>query len=250
MPYFENGCVVSCCFPTRSTEKCPLTPRLPGPRFTQHGHCVPVRFPSSRSYCSASLRSPCWATAENQPACGQAPKSGGKFKDDPLPEKPPEGWQEYVQEKFKAYSIWLPKTGRKLEQTEGSVTVKDFGRLGFVILKCEIDNDITLNVERLIIPLQKGEMIDADKAITFIRDLHMDEFPGKITEEYDLMLGKMPGKEYRVDLKSGEKSRLRVYQIGKAIWRIWVTGTKQQVMGDTTKLIFASFKNQILLKGK
>jgi hypothetical protein len=48
--------------------------------------------------------------------------------------------------------------------------------------------------------------------------------------------------------KGGEKSRVRIYQVGKAIWKVWVTGTKEQVMGEKTKLIFASFKNQMLLK--
>jgi hypothetical protein len=78
----------------------------------------------------------------------------------------------------------------------------------------------------------------------------MEDHPGTITEEFDLLLGKMPGKEYRIDLKNGQKSRLRVYQTGRAIWRIWVTGTQEQVMGNTTKLIFSSFKNQMLLKEK
>ena len=181
-------------------------------------------------------------------------KSGGKFVDDPLPEKPPEGWQEYVQEKYKAYSIWLPKTGRTLLQTEGSVEVKvsklKTVKLGYVVLSCDIKNDVNLFVERLIFPLAKGEMLDAQEMIEVTRDFHMEDHPGTITEEFDLMLGKMPGKEYRIDLKDGKKSRLRVYQIGKAIWRIWVTGTQEQVMGDKTKLIFASFKNQILIKEK
>jgi hypothetical protein len=177
------------------------------------------------------------------------PKKGGKLTDDPLPAKPPAGWEEYVQEKFKAYSIWLPKTGRTLEQTEGSVETKS-GKIGYVILKCDIDNDIKLNVQRFIIPLAKGEMIDAAVAIETFREMHMEEFPGKITEEYDLMLGKMPGKEFRVDLKDGDKSRVRIYQVGRAVWHIWVTGTKEQVMSKNTNLIFASFKNQILLKDK
>lgn len=185
------------------------------------------------------------AVAGNLPAPKM--KFGGKLTDDALPEKPPEGWQEYVQEKFKAYSIWLPKTGRKLEQTEGSLQFRN-GKIGYVVLKCEIENDITLNVQRLILPLQKGETIDAQAAIEGFRDMHMKDVEGTIAEEFDLMLGKMPGKEYRVDLAGGEKSRVRIYQVGRAIWRIWVTGTKEQVMGDKTKLIFASFKNQILLK--
>ncbi len=184
-------------------------------------------------------------SGSNQPAPKM--KFGGKLTDDALPEKPPEGWQEYVQEKFKAYSIWLPKTGRKLEQTEGSLQFRN-GKIGYVVLKCEIENDITLNVQRLILPLQKGETIDAQGAIEAFRDMHMKDVEGTITEEFDLMLGKMPGKEYRVDLMGGEKSRVRVYQIARAVWRIWVTGTEEQVMGDKTKLIFASFKNQILLK--
>jgi hypothetical protein len=181
-------------------------------------------------------------------------KSGGKLTDDPLPEKIPEGWQEYVQEKYKAYSIWHPKKRRKLLQTEGSIDLKSSefknAKLGYVILRCDIDDNIKLNVQRLIFPLMKGEMIDAQKAIEVFRDMHMEDHPGTITEEYDLMLGKMPGKEFRVDLKNDEKSRLRIYQTGRAVWRIWVTGTKEQVMGDTTNLIFSSFKNQILIKDK
>lgn len=192
------------------------------------------------------------AARSGDESCGQQPKikSGGKLTDDPLPAKPPEGWEEYVQEKYKAYSIWLPKTGRKLLQTEGSIPLKGGEKLGYVILKCDIKNDVSLNVERLGLPLKKGEMIDAEAAIEVVRDLHMEDCPGTITEQFDLMLGRMQGKEYRIDLKSGEKSRLRVYQIGRVVWRIWVTGTKEQVMGDTTKLIFASFKNQLLLKEK
>lgn len=181
-------------------------------------------------------------------------KSGGKFVDDPLPEKPPAGWQEYVQEKYKAYSIWLPKTGRTLVQTEGKVDVRvsqtKTAKLGYVILACEIKNDLSLFVERLIYPLEKGEMIDARETIEAFRDLHMEKHPGTITQEFDLMLGKMQGKEYRIDLKNGQKSRLRVYQVGRAIWRIWMTGTEEQVMGDKAKLIFSSFKNQMLIKEK
>ena len=94
----------------------------------------------------------------------------------------------------------------------------------------------------------KGETLDAQTVIEIFRDLHQKDVGGTITEEFDLMLGKMPGKEYRLDLKGGEKSRVRIYQTGRAIWRVWVTGTKEQVMGDTTKLIFASFKNQLLIK--
>jgi hypothetical protein len=190
----------------------------------------------------------------NAESCNQQTKqikSSGKFTDDPLPDKPPEGWQEYVQEKFKAYSVWLPKTGRKLLQTEGSVQFKidaKIFKLGYVILKCDIDNDVKLNIQRFIVPLGKGEMLDAEAVIEAFRDLHMEEYEGTITEEYDLMLGKMQGKEYRIDLKGGEKSRVRIYQVGRAIWRVWVTGTKEQVMGEKTKLIFSSFKNQMLLK--
>jgi hypothetical protein len=194
------------------------------------------------------------ATSYQASADDKKIKSGGKLVDDPLPEKPPEGWQEYVQEKYKAYSIWLPSTGRKLLQTEGKVDVKisrtKTAKLGYVILACDIKDDITLFVERLGFPLEKGEMIDAQEAIEAFRDLHMEKHPGTITEEFDLMLGKMQGKEYRIDLKDGQKSRLRVYQFGRVVWRIWVTGTEQQVMGDKTKLIFSSFKNQMLLKAK
>jgi hypothetical protein len=179
-------------------------------------------------------------------------KSGGALTDDRLPEQPPEGWQEYVQEKYKAYSIWLPKTGRKLSQSEGSFNIKlsDMRKLkvGSVVLACDIKDDVKLDVQRLIFVLAKGEKIDAQEAIETFRDLHMKDHPGTITEEYDLMLGKMPGKEYRVDLKDGQKSRLRVYQTGRAVWRIWVTGTQEQVMGNAAKRIFASFKNQQLLK--
>jgi hypothetical protein len=174
-------------------------------------------------------------------------KNGGKLTDDPLPDKPPEGWQEYVQEKYKAYSIWLPKSERKLFQTEGTVNVKG-DKIGYVILNCDIDDDVKLVVQRLIIPLQRGESIDPQTAIEIFRDVHMEDVDGKITEQFDLMLGKMPGKEYRIDLKNGDKSRLRLYQYARAVWRIYVTGTKEQVMGKTTKLIFASFKNQMLLK--
>ncbi|QJW96999.1 hypothetical protein [Frigoriglobus tundricola] len=169
-----------------------------------------------------------------------------KLVDDPLPEKPPEGWQEYVQEKYKAYSIWLPKSGRKLFQKDGVLDV-DTMKVGYVVLRCEIDDDVTLNVQRLIIPLKKGETLDAVTMIETFRDVHLEEFEGTVTKEYDLMLGRMPGKEYRVDLKGGEKSRVRIYQIDRAVWRLWVTGTKEQVEGDTAKLIFASFKNQLLI---
>ena len=187
------------------------------------------------------------ASAENRKI-----KSSGAFMDDPLPEKPPEGWQEYVQEKVKAYSIWLPKTGRKLVQSEGSFNIKlsDTRKLkvGSVVLTCDIKDDVKLDVQRLIFVLGKGDKLDADEAIEAFRDLHMKDHPGTITEEYDLMLGKMPGKEYRIDLKDGKKSRLRVYQTGRAVWRLWVTGTQEQVMGNSAKWIFASFKNQQLLK--
>jgi len=188
-----------------------------------------------------------FGSADDKPAPQKKIKSGGKLTDDPLPGKPPEGWQEYVQEKYKAYSIWLPKSGRKLFQTEGVLDLKEF-KLGYVVLRCDIEDDVTLNIQRLIIPLMKGETLDAQTVIEIFRDLHQKDVGGTITEEFDLMLGKMPGKEYRLDLKGGEKSRVRIYQTGRAIWRVWVTGTKEQVMGDTTKLIFASFKNQLLIK--
>lgn len=180
-------------------------------------------------------------------------KSGGKFTDDPIPKTPPEGWQEYIQEKYKAYSIWLPKTGRKLLQSEGSFEIKLENRkmkVGSVVLACDIKDDVKLNIQRLIFVLAKGEKIDHEEAIEAFRDLHMKDHPGTITEEYDLILGPMAGKEYRIDLKDGQKSRLRVYQTGRAVWRIWVTGTQEQVMGNSTKLIFSSFKHQQLLKGK
>jgi hypothetical protein len=188
-------------------------------------------------------------SADDKPANGkpQKIKSGGKLTDDPLPEKPPEGWQEYVQEKYKAYSVWLPKSGRKLLQTEGVMDLKTL-KVGYVVLRCDIDDDINLNIQRFIIPLSKGETLDAQTVIEIFRDAHMKEVEGTITQEFDLMLGKMPGKEYRVDLKDGDKSRVRIYQTGRAVWRIWATGTKEQVMGDTTKLIFSSFKNQLLIK--
>jgi hypothetical protein len=158
---------------------------------------------------------------------------------------PPEGWGWYVQPS-RAYAMWLPKTGRKLYQREETKKLKDFN-VRYTVLDCEIKDDVRVNVLVLKLPVQKGEQVDRVTVYEMFRDIFLKDSEGKVTSESDVKVGNVAGKEYRIDVKSGEKARVRLLLLGAAVFQITTIGTQDQVEGQTANNVYESFLHEGML---
>src|SRR5262249_17875109 len=154
-----------------------------------------------------------------------------------------EGWQLYIPSS-KAYSFWIPKANRKVFQQSGSYAVRGT-KVSYTAVECEIKDDIKINAATLAVPVKKGEEPDFVTVIESVRDSHVKKLDGKVAKESDIKLGKVEGKEYVIDHKSGEKTILRLYltETRKTLYQLLITGTKEQVEGEKAKLVLNSFQH-------
>ena len=163
--------------------------------------------------------------------------------DDP-PSQPPEGWKEYTPS-TKVFSVWLPNGGKRSERTRDIA----FGTAKLKLSLVQQENDKgTFTAGQVALPVAKGKKIDSNTAIEAFRDGFLKHDGGKVTSESDIKLGKMSGKEYKIEMEKDQYATLRLYHAGPRIYQVSFIGTKEQVENESTKLFLDSFKHQGMVK--
>jgi hypothetical protein len=168
----------------------------------------------------------------------------GQGADDP-PKQPPEGWKEYVSP-TKAFSVWLPKGGKRSERNRDVTYGK--AKLKLSLVQQETDDKAVYAAGQVALPVPAGKQVDPNAAIEVFRDGFVKDQGGKILDENEIKLGKMAGKEYLIQLDGDKKATLRLYCTGPRVYQIALIGTKAQVEGESAKIFFDSFKHQGMVK--
>lgn len=168
----------------------------------------------------------------------------GRAADDP-PKPPPEGWKEYVSP-TKAFSVWLPKGGKRSERNRDVTYGK--AKLKLSLVQQETDDKAVYAAGQVALPVPAGKQVDPNAAIEAFRDGFVKDQGGKILDESEVKLGKVAGKEYQLQLDGEKKATLRLYCAGPRVYQIALIGTKAQVEGESAKVFFDSFKHQGMVK--
>jgi hypothetical protein len=165
---------------------------------------------------------------------------------------PPSGWQSYLP-KGKQYEVWIPQNGWKAEEAKSTPVGRYLAR--FSVMSFETKEKLRLVTMLIGLPLKRGEQLERTAVIEAVRDIFLKQLEGTVAADADISLGKtekhrVHGKEYLIDLKSGERAKLRIYTAGTdsgalTIYRIFqvaVIGSKEQVESDTAKVFLGSFR--------
>jgi hypothetical protein len=169
------------------------------------------------------------------------------------PNPPPAGWKRYVQPNG-AYSVWLPSNGWKSDKSK--TVVVEGAPVRFASMQFETREKLKLSALAVAMPLKRGQQYERSAVIDVFRDIFLKELDGAVASDSEVTLGSLDdgtllqGKEFLIDLKSGEKARLRIFPTAKggSVYQAMAIGTKEQVEGDDAKLFFGSFKHSGMLK--
>jgi hypothetical protein len=161
--------------------------------------------------------------------------------DDPKKDtKPPDGWKEVAGGyKKQAYKVWLPTDG-KTESDESSLFDKAYGQIRVFRTNCE-RKDGTLFITGQVNLPPKLTKATLKVRQNFFRDSFLEEVDGKVTEEKNIKLGTMNGKEYVIKTPKG-MARYRLIGTGVQIFRAAIVGSKEVVTGKDADTFFDSFQ--------
>lgn len=158
----------------------------------------------------------------------------------PADEKaPPEGWKE-VSGGYKklAYAVWMPADA-KVDDKESSIVSK-YGQIRVFRSVCQRKDGMLFAAGQINLPptlVKEPPKVRQD----FFREAFLEEFNAKLVEEKNVKLGTMSGKEYVATTPKG-LARHRLFGTGVQMFRVVVTGTKEQVESKDTDIFFESFK--------
>jgi hypothetical protein len=152
---------------------------------------------------------------------------------------PPDGWRE-VSGGYKnlAYSVWMP-ADTKLDAKESSIVSK-FGQIRVFRSVCQRKDGMMFAAGQINLP---PTLVKESPKVrqAFFRESFLEEFDAKLVEEKNVKLGTMSGKEYTATTPKG-LARYRLFGTGVQMFRVVVTGTKEQVESKDTDIFFDSFK--------
>jgi hypothetical protein len=152
---------------------------------------------------------------------------------------PPPGWKAYSP-KDHSFSVWLPdKTGRRSER-ERSVTVRGMS-IKINLVQVEIPSKLTYEAASLLLPTQLGRKLSQKEKLEFIRDVFLSEVRGKVYDETEIKQGQTTGKEYVVQV-GRSVARLRVFAVGRRLYRASVLGSKSRVASKDADAFLDSYQ--------
>jgi S1-C subfamily serine protease len=171
------------------------------------------------------------AEAEGLPAAGATALRALALRAEPAADgKPPEGWKEYTP-KDNAFTVWLPEKTARRSERERTSTVRG-QRLKVTALQVETSDGVILSIERLTLPPTMALRMKRSELEESLRDAILGEVRGKVTEESDVKLGAVPGREYLIE--AGRKSvRMRLFVTGGGrVFIAQAVGSSEQVAGE------------------
>lgn len=150
----------------------------------------------------------------------------------------PVGWREFSP-KDKSFSVWVPEGGRSRE-SERNITVRGTRLKINTVTVQQNPAAPTYTASTLILPLALARKIPVVERLELIRDSFVEEFKGKVTDEKDIKLGSLPGKEYLIEGRV--TGRLRVFAYGSRIYEATVIGSKGQVSAPDATTFLDSYR--------
>jgi hypothetical protein len=163
----------------------------------------------------------------------------GWAADDSLPAEPPQGW-ELLTSPGKNWSVWLPKDGERSVESK-TIDLENMKRKVEMVVQ-KAPNKTAYFAGHLSLSTKPNEKADPKPVIEAFRQAFVES--GKVLEETDTMLLKIPGKEFLMQVEKDRMMRLRVFCGPYRLYIIGVVGSKEQVQDDAATLFFRSFKHQ------
>lgn len=142
--------------------------------------------------------------------------------------KPPEGWKEYIP-KDRTYTVWVPVKSAGQRDSERTQTSNGL-RMKFNTLNVEMGNQERYIVEEVLLPAgaigsKRAEFED------LLRDLLVESSRGKLTDSFEVRMGAIRGKEFRIESASSQ-IRARVYVSASRIVVLRAEGPRAFVEGE------------------
>lgn len=150
---------------------------------------------------------------------------------------PPTGWKEYTPAD-KSFIVWVPEKPKNQASREGGSTIAG-SRVKSNILVIEMTGGPTYTVEELMVPDALAQKIKRADMEIALRDMLVRDLNGKLTDEYDVRIGDILGKDYRIEVDKNI-TRARVFAASSRVFVLRATGTKEQVDADAARTFLDS----------
>jgi hypothetical protein len=150
----------------------------------------------------------------------------------------PAGWKEYSP-KDKSFSVLLPEKSNRRSERERTMTVRG-QRIKVNIIHVEVGG-IAYEAATFLLPAPLTRKVPAGQRLEIVRDIFLDLVKGKVKEDKDIKQGRVPGKEYLIETRSG-MARLQAYAAGGRLYQVSVLGTKEQIESKDAETFLGSYK--------
>jgi S1-C subfamily serine protease len=151
--------------------------------------------------------------------------------------KLPSGWSEHSP-KDKTYVVWIPPRSKAAERE--IVRIVKAQRIKTNVLIVEMPGGLEYMVQEVILP--PAIKATRDELANLFRDAVVGEAGGKAGEETDVkMAGTFAGKEYLIESDKAA-TRVRIFVIGKRVFVVKATGSKEQVTAEEATTFLASVR--------
>jgi hypothetical protein len=152
---------------------------------------------------------------------------------------PPAGWKEFTSND-QSFTVWLPDKGGR-NSTRDRTTTSRGVQLKLSLVEFEAKGGPVFNVTGVVLPAQYAAKNSLKQRLELLRDAFVDDVKGKVDGEKEVEQSGLKGKEYAIQAAE-KQARVRVFAKGARVFRIAVTGTKDQVEAADANTFLESFK--------